>query len=733
MSRGLWIGSDWQPTGCMLRPIGEVEVAKCFPNGGRIAIVGDSRSRQLFHALVLRLNPNASPLPNTTYDHGTLRIEYHRETAVWNSTVKLLYDDWSTSLQPPNIVIHNAGLWALKAEGENGVTTFGNDLRWLASMMERVASRSYVVWRYSGALVESKLWEARRRMTNALVQRINEEAESILGEMAPHVHRLESSYSMYAGVPHLSEDGVHYAPSVYNAESDLILNAYCNRERSTPLTWSGCCAHRPAMTPVQTTFIGVSAFVAAMYVVMACSTSQRRTDLDVEAAAHEHATTAATATGFLSSDATRQFIWGCAKMFCVLSYYFVADRTNYFMRSSKHFQGPWWDFYVPFLVIIGVGYAVERANAQRPGFLNREQTEEWKGWMQVVLLLYHAVGASKAMSIYSLARMIVASYLFLSGYGHFSYFYLKNDFSMSRVMQVLLRLNVLVAFMSLTMNLDYQAYYFVPLSTFWFLVVYVVMRVGHDSNRTVAWVVPVKLAGMFAFGAILWYRAADGSMPIADAVFGKWPLRVLFEDHGSTTEWKFRSALDRFVVPVGMLTAYVYIVWVPRLERLAPSTATVMSVAASVAGFFGIFLYFAVSATCLSKQECNAWHPYTSIGAVLGFAWLRNASPQLRTLFSPVFVYFGGISLELFLGQYHILLASDTKGLLVLVPGHPYINALVVSAVFVVASDIASKATGEIVTALFAANKRTLTMGAVVLIALASMLRVLNGVLLPQF
>ncbi len=38
---------------------------------------------------------------------------------------------------------------------------------------------------------------------------------------------------------------------------------------------------------------------------------------------------------------------------------------------------------------------------------------------------------------------------------------------------------------------------------------------------------------------------------------------------------------------------------------------------------------------------------------------------------------------QLFIGQYHIWLAADTQGLLVLIPGYPVLNLLISSFIFV--------------------------------------------------
>ena len=55
----------------------------------------------------------------------------------------------------------------------------------------------------------------------------------------------------------------------------------------------------------------------------------------------------------------------------------------------------------------------------------------------------------------------------------------------------------------------------------------------------------------------------------------------------------------------------------------------------------------------------------------------------LRDKCSYFFSWFGRISLELYACSSHIWLAADSNGILVLVPGYPVVNILIITLIFI--------------------------------------------------
>lgn len=62
---------------------------------------------------------------------------------------------------------------------------------------------------------------------------------------------------------------------------------------------------------------------------------------------------------------------------------------------------------------------------------------------QVLFLLYHYYETKEA---YSAIRLFIAAYVWMTGFGNFTYYYKTNDFNIGRFCQMMWRLNFLVFF-----------------------------------------------------------------------------------------------------------------------------------------------------------------------------------------------------------------------------------------------------------------------------------------------
>ena len=56
---------------------------------------------------------------------------------------------------------------------------------------------------------------------------------------------------------------------------------------------------------------------------------------------------------------------------------------------------------------------------------------------------------------------------------------------------------------------------------------------------------------------------------------------------------------------------------------------------------------------------------------------------SFKEKFSLIFSWFGKISLELYVCSYHIWLAADSNGILVILPGYPVLNILLTTFIFI--------------------------------------------------
>ena len=250
----------------------------------------------------------------------------------------------------------------------------------------------------------------------------------------------------------------------------------------------------------------------------------------------------------------------------------------------------------------------------------------------------------------------------------------------------MVRLNLLTIILAYVMNTDYLFYYFAPLVSFWYIVVYVTMAFGSQYNdRTVFLVCKILIA-----------------MALTTFVIEEeWILKEVFSILGgicnigwSAKESSFRLRLDYWIIYFGMLTAVAFMKI--RDNRLTdhPLWPTIMKV--SMGGsVVGMLWFFAFELLQPSKFAYNHWHPYISWIPIISFVILRNASATLRSASSQMFRFIGRCSLETFIIQYHLWMAADTKGLLIVIPWTRWriLNMIVTTTIFVWLSNQVAQAT----------------------------------------
>ncbi|XP_032391659.1 N-acetylneuraminate (7)9-O-acetyltransferase [Etheostoma spectabile] len=693
LSRGRYLGENvWQPYGCMMHKYKSIEAKTCLSEK-RVAFVGDSRIRQLFYSFIKIIDPERREDGNKHEDipfqdeSSSVNVDFlwHPEA---NNSMKERLTSWThEGSTKPDVVILGAATWSIKLRGGSSETLlqYKTNLTAIAVHLEKLADHGEVYWVLQDPVNEEVLSENRKMITNQQLELYNEAAVGVLNgskrNSRSRVKLLAASRQAALETITQSDDGLHLPESTRNVGAMILMNSVCNK-LLRPIDGS-CCQTLPPPNHLQKLsacfFLG-SALVLLVLHVLGNNRHRRPVPSDVESLEEKKPTTAAAPLG------PKAPFQALCRMGLIMSYFYLCDRADVFMKEQKFYTHS--TFFIPFIYIFVLGVFYNE-NSKETKLLNREQTDEWKGWMQLVILIYHISGASAFIPVYMHVRVLVAAYLFQTGYGHFSFFWLKGDFGLYRVCQVLFRLNFLVLVLCMVMNRPYQFYYFVPLVTFWFVVIYVTLALWPQilqkkANSSGLWHFGVlaKLLGLLLFICIFAFSQA-----FFERIFSVWPISKLFELDGSVHEWWFRWKLDRFAVIHGMVFAFIYLVLQKcqvlsegKGEALFSAKISNLLLFLSVVSFI---TYSVWASSCKTKTECNEMHPYISVVQILAFILIRNIPGYARSIYSSFFAWFGKISLELFICQYHIWLAADTKGILVLIPGSPSLNIMVSTFIFV--------------------------------------------------
>ncbi|ETS80509.1 hypothetical protein PFICI_08038 [Pestalotiopsis fici W106-1] len=758
--------AKWEPHNCRMIEYSRGQFHDCL-GGRRVVFAGDSTMRQVYWAAATRLDHMKAhvalldvvvddskhdnlyfeaegvklefvwdPWLNSSYLHDELLKFRAQETFADYGVVKSK-DEESAAL----VVLGAPGLWAARHGGDDYFAIFKRGIEAMRIHFGSTLQDSLVSptkdFRRNNDLAPNQIllapvqepWydslsadraqtikpEKVDRMNAYLAKWSSEEQSHILWAYNQMTKGDESAYEV---------NGIHVLDRIAERKIDIALNARCNSATGHRIPQqASCCVRYPKLNMLQKSMIA-AAFILAIVLGVRHGVSSLFS---------------------LRSDNIPGLV------FCILAilvYCHVTDRRHEFLRLDRHYDS--FKFLMSCCIFWATSLLSWRSDSQPAdqvsksrrestvqndkGFLSREQSNEWKGWMQCLILIYHFNYASQTLWVYKLIRVLVSAYIFLSGYGHTMYLLKTEDFSFRRVAATLFRLNFLSAVLPYMMSTSYNFYYFAPIITFWYLVVYVTLRVFKRYNQD-----PLKLLVKLVLAAII-------ATPV---IFIPQPLqllsticRVVFHSQWDSKEVSFRLRIDRYIVFFGMMTAsIVHRMSVLRANSVIPEWSQLVDprvgdssaidpllailefpdalskpikpLACGCAALF-ILCFTTVTQTAIgSKEMYNAVHALTSWVPIISFLILRNSHRRLRNAHLALPAAFGGISLELYILQYHIWLGGDATAKLSMGLGdrfgsrswlavpNKYLEPLLIGGMFICISVYARYATEALTKRLF--------------------------------
>ncbi|KAI9202013.1 putative O-acetyltransferase [Polychytrium aggregatum] len=390
----------------------------------------------------------------------------------------------------------------------------------------------------------------------------------------------------------------------------------------------------------------------------------------------------------------------------LLFFFYAGDVAHWFPRGLRVYSRDIFLF-VYVLIFLAAILSLEltpetQKNADQ--ILNRHQTEEWKGWMQVGFLLYHYFRASET---YNTIRIFIACYVWMTGFGNFSYFYIRKDYSLKRLFKMLFRLNFLVAVICVVTSNEYMLYYICPMHTFWFLSVYVFMAIKSEWNYDRR--IYIKFIVYFLTVVLLWEIPAVGEFVFS--IFGPYSPLPILAYKNSLKEWMFRSGLDRYMTLLGMLCAFFYPMFDSFIRHLEMKTGSfqdiikghMIKITILVAALIPTVTWASHILLAMNKIDYNKLHPYLAFIPILFFIYVRNITPLLRRVNLHMFAWCGRITLETYIAQHHIWLQDNAKSLLVYPPlaNYPMLNFMFATAVYLLVSELLFQITNVLSDELF--------------------------------
>ena len=459
----------WQPYGCMLHNYSKTDTRMCMQYiaywGGHNSFVfmGDSRIRHVFTEFVKHVAPrsyssNFQDKADLHMKEPSLKVDLQfLWRPILNSSVSAAYQSWleKQPTERPKMVVTGCATSSIRENNatEKSLEDYKTNLTRLLSAIDALGSGTDILWVLQDPVVEENLPPESAMITNEQIDLYNEAAVDVLrytSSAGVHIWRSSRLISSHGYGRRNDDDGLDMSPLALEYSVQILLNMYCNNQMS--FNDGTCCADPEKVTGLQMltfcTFFIVFITAASLviyrriilrkyqsFTLLVNQEEDVLSDCYLLDEVPESSQEIQQSIQPKDSQAKSYYeLLTClTRIGLIMAYAFLCDRTNFFMKENKYYTAP--NFFLPIAYVFGLGlFFTEESKHTR--VLHRNQTDEWKGWMQLVILTYHMTGANQVMPIYVFVRLLMSTYLFLLGFGHFSYYWQRGDHGFHRLWKV---------------------------------------------------------------------------------------------------------------------------------------------------------------------------------------------------------------------------------------------------------------------------------------------------------
>lgn len=329
--------------------------------------------------------------------------------------------------------------------------------------------------------------------------------------------------------------------------------------------------------------------------------------------------------------------------------------------------------------------------------LNTNQSLEWKGLLSACFLFFQLADANSSHSevnlFYNASRTGASCFVFLTGFGHATYFYTRNNYRLTRVLKVLFRLNMTCFILCLTMGRPYIYYYACPLHSMAFLMTYGAMRINQDLNYN-KFGLRTKLLGLAGIMFLVWDVPLGFFELFFNPFFSRGPPSPGIPN-GPLWEWYYHSFLHHWATFVGIIYAINYPItslFLDKTESQSNRQVTLAKTTISAALAVALFAW-ASGPFKTTKLAFDSTQAYFSFLPILSYVYFRNMTQHLRQRHMSLLKALGTISLEIFLLHNHLFLSDNGNSMLVVLPGHPKCNVLITGMLLIYTAQLVNKLT----------------------------------------